>query len=59
MDIYIDDVGCLSMNFKDHLHSLDTILHRLQANGFTINPSKSKREVQETDWWLARLLANS
>jgi hypothetical protein len=46
MDIYIYDAACISMNFKDHLHSLDTILHRLQANGFTINPSKSKWEVQ-------------
>ena len=43
------------MNFSDHIHLLDTILHRLQANGFTINPSKCEWAVQETDWlgyWL-------
>ena len=49
VEIYIDDVGCFSMNFSDHLHLLDTILHRLQANGFTINPSKCEWAVQETD----------
>ena len=55
VEIYIDDVGCLSMNFKDHLYSLDTILHRLQANDFTINSSMCEFAVQETDWlgsWL-------
>ena len=55
VEIYIDDVGCLSMNFEDHLHSLDTILHRLQANDFTINSSMCEFAVQETDWlgsWL-------
>ena len=50
MEIYIDDVGCFSMNFSDRLHLLDTILHRLQTNGFTINPSKCEWAVQETGW---------
>ena len=50
VEIYIDDVGCFSMNFSDHIHLLDTILHRLQANGFTINPSKCEWAVQETYW---------
>jgi hypothetical protein len=56
VEIYIDDVGCVSMNFSDDIpHLLDTILHRLQANGFTINPYKCEWAVQETDWlgyWL-------
>jgi hypothetical protein len=43
------------MNFSDQLHLLDTILHRLQTNGFTINPYNCEWAVQETDWlgyWL-------
>ena len=24
VEIYIDDVGCFSMNFPDHIHLLDT-----------------------------------
>jgi hypothetical protein len=55
VEIYIDYVGCFSMNFPDHIHLLDTILHRLQKNGFTIDPSKCEWAVQETDWlgyWL-------
>jgi len=51
VEIYIDYVGCFSMNFPDHIHLLDTILHRLQANGFTSNPSKCVWAVQETDWF--------
>ena len=36
VEIYIDDVGCFSMNFSDHLHLLDTILYRLQINGLLL-----------------------
>ena len=49
VEIYIDDVGCYSLNFSDHIHLSDTILHRLQANSFTINPSNFEWAVQETD----------
>ena len=56
VDIYIDDVGsCFPMNFQDHMHSLDTILTRLQANVFTVNPIKCEWVVQETDWLGYRL----
>ena len=47
----IDDVGCcFSINFTDHLQLLDTILQRLQANCFTINPFKCEWAVSGTDW---------
>ena len=55
MEASIDNVGCFSMNFQDHLHSLDTTLIRLQAKVFSINPSKCEWAVQETDssgYWL-------
>ena len=49
VEMYTDDEGCFSMNFPDHIHFLDTILHRLQKNGFTIDPSKCEWAFQETD----------
>ena len=55
-EVYFDDIGIFGQgSFEDHMRDVNTVLGRLQDNGFTVNPLKCEWAVQETDWlgyWL-------
>ena len=51
----MDDIGCFSNSWDNHIHLLKEVLQCLQSVGFTINPLKCEWVVKETDFlghWL-------
>jgi hypothetical protein len=55
---YIDDLLVLSKgSWEQHLHNLETILHRLQQKGLKVNANKSSfgaHEVEYLGYWITR-----
>ncbi|XDV51935.1 hypothetical protein PO909_020727 [Leuciscus waleckii] len=45
--VYIDDIIIYSPSINQHFHDLQTVLHRLETAGLTINLKKSKFCLQE------------
>ena len=55
IEIFFDDLCIMDMHWDDHLRKLSEVCHRLESNGFTVNPLKCQWGVQETDFlgfWL-------
>ena len=55
VEFYMDNIGCFSDSWNEHLQLLKTVLQRLQSVGLTINPLKCEWAVEETDFlghWL-------
>ena len=40
VELYMDDIKRTDLNFDEHMKVIATILHRLDENGFTVNPAK-------------------
>ena len=50
IEFYMEDIGCSSNSWANHLILLDMVLSCLQDVGFTINPLKCEWAVAETDF---------
>eukprot|EP00977_Amphora_coffeiformis_P021539 scaffold9447_cov94-Amphora_coffeaeformis.AAC.1 len=48
--VYIDDIKITSKSWNEHIKVVSEVLHRLQENGFTVNPLKCEWAVKETDF---------
>ena len=47
---YMDDIGCYSNLWKEHIALLEEVLYCLESVRFTINQLKCEWEVSETDF---------
>ena len=53
--VYIDDSGCFSHHFEEHIQSLSVVLTRVEEDSLTVNLEKCEWVVTETNWlgyWL-------
>lgn len=58
VEVYIDDILTFDNCFETHLQTVAEILRRLEANGFTVNPSKCEWAVNEAEWMGYHLTPN-
>ena len=55
VEVFLDDTVIFSLDYLSHMKTIAIVLHRLQANVFTVNPLKCACAFKETDWlgyWL-------
>jgi RNase H-like domain found in reverse transcriptase/Integrase zinc binding domain/Reverse transcriptase (RNA-dependent DNA polymerase) len=50
VETYLDDIGCFSEHWDEHIRLLQEVLQRLQDNNFIVNPLKCEWAVQETEF---------
>ena len=50
VEAFIDDVGCFSNSWSEHLEHLERTFQCLLEHGYRVNPAKCEWGVEETDW---------
>jgi RNase H-like domain found in reverse transcriptase/Reverse transcriptase (RNA-dependent DNA polymerase) len=55
VEVYIDDIGIFSNDWRDHMQVLDLVCKRLESKGISVNPLKCKFGVKQSNFlghWL-------